>query len=711
MFKDLNLSTVYDSADHHLVDDLMAPLLAESTAYMRGVGYFSSGWLRVAAQGIMGIIENGGKAKFVVSPILDKRDWEAMELGARAKEDNIIRTILEKNIEDLAESLESDTRNCLAWLVSDGLLEFRFALPRDTRSRGDYHDKVGVFTDDNGDKVAIHGSFNDSVKGTLNGEAFSVFCSWKDGHEPYVKQHEERLRALWENSNSQFKVYEIPEASRQGLISLRTSPDRPYSLGKSVELIDFTISNKGPHAPFELYPYQDKAITAWVNAGKTGILDMATGTGKTFTSLAAAAAEYEQAGRLALVILVPYLHLVEQWEEHCKTFGFIPVSCSGEHAGWKVKATSMIQDYCMGSTSNICLIGVHATASLSPFLKIVQKLPTDSTMLIADEAHGLGAHHLKRALFPEAGKRLGLSATPKRWFDEDGTASLFQYFKGVCYSFSLEEAIGKFLVPYEYYPIPIRLDPEENEEYEQLTHRMQILLSNKEKDKKTRSQVERILRERALIVAKASQKLPALISEIQKLLEAYADTGDELRNTLVYCAPGNHKPVLKALAELGLRCREFVHTVNLKERHKVLNQFAAGDIQVLVAIKCLDEGVDVPSTQHAFFLASTTNPREFVQRRGRVLRKSKGKTKAFLRDFIVLPNDSTEASPRDVDRGLLRREMPRFAEFSSAALNCYEARSVVRPLLDQYEMISLLEKKPWDIYHDLLSERNAKGAG
>ena len=230
MLRSLNLEPVYDSAEHDIVQDLMVPCLRESNTYLRGVGFFSSGWLRLAAQGLAGLVANGGRATFVVSPILDASDWEAMRIGAIARDNPVIKAVIGRNIIDLKESLQEETLNTLAWLVADGVLTFLIAILRDRTSGGDYHDKVGLFVDRNGDKVAFHGSFNDSVKGTLNGEAFSVFRSWDSGQTVYVQRHERRLGTLVGDRNGQFEVFAIPDAEKESLIKLRTSGSRPYHL-------------------------------------------------------------------------------------------------------------------------------------------------------------------------------------------------------------------------------------------------------------------------------------------------------------------------------------------------------------------------------------------------------------------------------------------------------------------------------------------------
>ena len=216
MLRDLELAPVYESASSHLIGDLISPLLKQAHDYSRGVGYFSSGWLREASEGIIALVENGGAGRIVTSPILQPEDWAAFHTGDEAKQDALLRASLQIAIEDLADSLQNDTRNTLAWLVADGLLEFRFAVARPEWVGGDYHDKVWLFRDSNDDRVALHGSFNDSVKGTLNGEAISVFKSWVPGQDAYVDLHENRLEQLWSGANAQFVVCTIPEASRAG---------------------------------------------------------------------------------------------------------------------------------------------------------------------------------------------------------------------------------------------------------------------------------------------------------------------------------------------------------------------------------------------------------------------------------------------------------------------------------------------------------------
>jgi len=433
MLKNLTLHPVYDSSEHDIIEDLIVPLLSSSIMYMRGVGFFSSGWLRLAAKGITSLIENGGRCRFVVSPILDERDWAALQVGTLAKQDELLRHALKMNLLSLSVELENNTLNTLSWMIADGLLEFSFAIPRVGTRIGQYHDKVGVFTDRKGDRVAIHGSFNDTVGGSLNGEAFSVFKSWEYGQQDYVQIHNHRLRKLLEEGNDQFRVVTIPEAIKEDFIKYRSSADRPY-----FSPMQGYIPSSEACYPVQLYPFQEEAIDAWNRSDCLGLWEMATGTGKTVTALSAAVSRAKKLGKLFLIILVPYLHLLEQWKRKCEEFGFSAILCSSAHRNWHLDCRSKIQDFNIGVLRTGCLIAVHDTASTERFRKACRHLKGDLSMIIGDEVHGLGAPELQHAMLPVPSMRLGLSATPRRWFDDAGTERIFSYFGKVCYEFPYE---------------------------------------------------------------------------------------------------------------------------------------------------------------------------------------------------------------------------------------------------------------------------------
>ncbi len=710
MLRSLSLLPVYDSSTYDLTRDLLVPLLHMSKEYVRGVGFFSSGWLRVASEGVSDFVRHGGTARIVLSPVLESGDLEALKLGSEARQDEVLRRALERNIEELERSLEEDTLNALAWMVADGVLDFRFALPRRGFEGGNYHDKVGVFTDEAGDMVAFHGSFNDSIQGTLNGEAFSVFKSWELGQRPYVDAHYRRLTSLWHGNNPQFNTHAIPEAVRDQLIRLRSRSARPYSLPEA-SLTRVVYSRDTPGRAVELRGYQEAALQAWLASNCQGLLEMATGVGKTYTALAAAVDRYQALGKLAVIIAVPYLHLLDQWQKDCVQFGFRPNHCSSAHGNWQLNVVSKVQDFSVGGVSALCLLVVHQTAASERFARTIKGLNPEYTMLIGDEVHSLGSHQLRNAMTPRARMRLGLSATPRRWLDPEGSQAITSYFGDICFEFPLGKAVEQgYLAPYEYLPVLASLGPDEMEDYASLSTRIGVLIGDGARLTDENEDLKRLLLKRARIVAGARAKIPKLLSILRDLIQQQGQSRSELKHVLIYCAPGTHSHVLNEVSNLGLRCHEFVHTVSAVERQEILSRFAEGDLQALVAVRCLDEGVDVPATQTAFLLASTSNPREFIQRRGRILRKAEGKNRATVYDFVVVPNSSMIQRRDEMGASLLRREMPRFSEFASAATNFFQARAQIRDILDKYQMLDLLDKKPWEIHAELQAhERDLVG--
>src|SRR6266568_4006630 len=199
--KDLNLLTVMDTSSHDLTSAFFIPLFSNSLRYDRGVGYFSSGWLRINCNGMVAFAKNGGKARWVTSPILDAGDWEALITGDTARSDPIIRVMLERNVANLAETLNKDTLSALAWMVADEIITFKLALPYDKLDQGDFHDKFGIFVDTYGNQVSFNGSYNDSIQGTRNYESIKIFCSWQPAFADLVQDDIQRFERLWNNQD------------------------------------------------------------------------------------------------------------------------------------------------------------------------------------------------------------------------------------------------------------------------------------------------------------------------------------------------------------------------------------------------------------------------------------------------------------------------------------------------------------------------------
>ncbi|MGD9642980.1 MAG: DEAD/DEAH box helicase family protein [Elusimicrobiales bacterium] len=692
MLRDLPLKSVYDSSENDLVSDLMIPLLKNSVRYDRGVGFFTSGWIRLAAKGLEEFADNSGAARLITSPIISKQDFEAMETGDAAKKDGVLYNVLMNSVKDLAAELGQNPLNALSWLIADDILGIKFAIPKGHLSGGDFHDKFAIFEDKSGDRVAIHGSYNDSAHASLNGESFSVFKSWVDGQKDYVDSHDHRFRHMWDDKNPAFNIYDIPAAVKESILQYRVS-SRPYK-AKSTPVPQMVTKEVAP----TLRDYQNEAYDKWEKAGYSGIFEMATGSGKTITAISCADRIRKKHGRIALIVSVPYIHLVDQWAKELEKFSFSPILCSSAHGDWERTLGSKIQDFNLNLTKEICCLVVHKTSSMPQFKDLARSISAQPIFGIFDEVHALGAKDLRSALLETFTHKIGLSATPERWFDDSGTAVLTKYFNGSCFEFTLEDAINRgFLVPYEYIPHLVELTESEFSDYVLLSKDIsRAFASNREIN--DNPYLQSLLRKRTALINSAGNKQAAFLTVLNEELKKAKSTGKEFSHALVYSPKGEHLEYLRMVSDSGLKAYEFVAGIPANKRQEVLAQFSAGALQTLVAIRCLDEGVDVPSTKTAFIIASSTNPREFVQRRGRILRKSDGKAKAIIHDFIAIPPLTGSSSDFTYKQSMLKREIPRFAEFASLALNRFEAQSMISKVLAKFESLELMTIKPWEVY-------------
>jgi hypothetical protein len=516
--KTIILPPFMDTSKNDIIQEFFNPALACSVKYDRGVGFFSAAWLRISAKGMAAFAANEGKARWVTSPILSAVDWEALQKGDAARQDEILKAALDVNLDELERSLEAETLSALAWLVADGILDFRLAMPRNKLEQGDFHDKFGIFTDAEGNQVSFNGSYNDSIQGTRNYESIKIFCSWQSVLALLVNADAERFERLWSNKDQNGQVLNLTDAARERIVRLRTQ-DRPYPEPKQEEL-KFEINEpSGPKprkptipshpATITLHDYQDEAIKEWFAHDCRGLLEMATGTGKTITALAASVMLFEREGRLALVMTVPYQHLVDQWNTESQLFGYRPVLAYQSRSRWFDEFNQQIMDFYGGYRQVISVITTHTTFSSPEFQQCLSRLKQPA-MLLADEAHHLGAERARQSYPEQIPFRLALSATPDRWFDDEGTACLRQYFGETVFSFPLEKAIGVSLTPYYYYPHLVELTLEEMERYEELSAKIAQMAG---RDDETAQQSLKLLLIRRAEAAKKLTELSILIDE------------------------------------------------------------------------------------------------------------------------------------------------------------------------------------------------------
>jgi superfamily II DNA or RNA helicase len=432
----------------------------------------------------------------------------------------------------------------------------------------------------------------------------------------------------------------------------------------------------------EARPYQREAISKWLNAGGTGMLRMATGTGKTVTALLAASHVAEAVGEsFLLVVAVPYQHLVDQWASDLREFGADPVLAYQSRRGWQPRLERELLELNNGLRDGCVVVTTHRTLSGEPAQQTLRR-GQGRSMLIGDEVHHLGAEHTQKALMDEFDLRLALSATPERWYDEEGTQALGEYFGGTVFEYGLDEAIAAgFLCEYYYVPHIVTLQDDEMEEYLRLTSKIgRLMASAGDEDGVVldgNQALQTALFKRARLIGTAREKLDLLVDLFER--------GTDHRYSLVYCGGGSmgvdeegERHVDETTQILrdacGLTVERFTAREDQGTREQLLSAFEAGEIEVLTSIRCLDEGVDVPATRTAYLLASTSNPRQYVQRRGRILRQHEGKQFAVIHDFIAVPDPSRHPEllseeKYSAERTLIRKELERVSMFADSARN------------------------------------------
>jgi DNA phosphorothioation system restriction enzyme len=430
--------------------------------------------------------------------------------------------------------------------------------------------------------------------------------------------------------------------------------------------------------------YQIEACEAWMRNEGKGFLVMATGSGKTIVALACVVRLLRELGKLFVVVACPFQHLVDQWAKEAKRFGFRPILAYRSRETWQKPLNTAILDYKLGNRENVFVITTHSTFIGEPMQDSLSRLKGPS-LFVADEVHHLGATEGRKNLPDLFIYRMGLSATPRRWFDEQGTTALEEYFGPTVFEFPLKAAIEEgCLSEYYYYPHLVELTEDELEDYEELTKKIAQLFDSGSIPGEDPF-LDALLRKRSDILNRASNKIIALAQLVSE--------EQNLHHALFYCVPAQIDEVISLLGkELGIRVHRFTVEESNDERQQLLNSFASGELQALVAIRCLDEGVDVPSTHVAYLLASSSNPREFIQRRGRILRKAVGKPYAVIHDMIAVPSFSYHAKTRsresfNTERRILKRELARFREFAEASNNPFEATQVIWDIAKAYNLL------------------------
>ena len=665
MLPDIQLRNYYRSDRNNLLRDFYIPCIKESVKYDRAVGYFSSWTLSAAASGLEPFIASGGEMRLVASPFLTREDAAAIETGYAQREE-IIAKALVRGLRIPAPDPVNERIGYLAWLISEDRLSIKIALVERSDKVGIYHEKIGVFADEKKNAVAFTGSANESIGGLIaNFESVEVYRSWRESDSERVAQKMEDFTALWEEKTPMLQVFDFPEAARRELLNFRPT----VQPGKSAKVDDIdgfvldtacleallapVVETKRHYLKIDLKERQSRARHRWNDAAQRGIFAMATGTGKTITALGCA---IDVPDLQMVIVSVPTSELVSQWcnEIATRTSLRAPIVIGGDSSTWMEPLFTKLKLLHRNKIANdklpVVLVGTYSELSKKRFSELIADaggLP-EATMLIADEVHNVGAGTFRNIMREDIRYRLGLSATPVRPHDEEGTEHVLDYFGGVVFEFGLKDAIDAgILCEYDYHVCPVLLDHEEYKEFKVLSAR---IASNRESGT---GHADFWSIKRGEILKSASAKIPRLKSITKE---------HDLRRGMIYCADIEHATEAAGLlATAGLRVARY--SSDDHDRKQLLTSFAKNEIECLVAVKCLDEGVDVPSCSVGVILASDTSERQFVQRRGRILRWAPKKQVAKLIDVLVLPPVEDKITPP------IQSEIDRIIAISKAARN------------------------------------------
>ncbi len=697
---DLHIAKEYRNLKCDVINDFYVPILSNAVMYKRAVGFFNSAALYEMAIGLRHLVEKQGKMELIVSPRLTEEDIQSINLGYKTREEVIERALL-RDFDEPKNKTEFRKLNLLANLIAEGILDIKVAFKINANSAGIFHEKIGIVIDAEGNKVAFTGSMNETYSGLLqNYESIDVFCSWRDEDYDRVNIKENAFDNLWDNLDTAMEVIPFPKVAVERLNSYKVEKTEPLCVEIQNEDDSQDVFFKIPDN-VDLYDYQREAIESWKNNNYCGIFDMATGAGKTFTALGALSALSKNLNNhIAVVIVAPYQHLVEQWVEDIIQFTVKPiVAYSYPGQKWRKQFSDAVTAYNVGAIDNFCVIATNATFSLNDFQSILQKFKKNFAFVV-DEAHNFGAVKLSSLLPKKARYRLALSATIERFRDEEGTNKLRKYFGKTCISFSLKEAIQKgFLTSYYYHPVVVYLNADEYEQYQEITKTIIRNGGASQENIDKNPYIEMLLIKRARIISGCKEKVPKLV----EVMKPYRTDN----YILVYCGATKYdndssdlkdddevrqiEEVNKRLYyELGMKVHKFTSEENKEERDEIKRMFASGtELQVITAIKCLDEGVNIPSIKKAFILASSTNPKEYIQRRGRVLRRAKGKEYAEIFDFITLPRPLEEVQfcseeELSCDLSLVRKEFLRMIDFAETARNPFEIDKLKEDIQNAY---------------------------
>lgn len=680
--RDVDILPAYSTDDgKDLLDSFYNPVLECAVKYDRVTGFFSPKVFAIAARGFRKCVENNCKIRIITSVCVEDETWDA--INESTKLSNVSRCLDDYTLDSVHDELDYNYLQLFMYLYSTGILEMKVAAVRE--GNGIFHEKIGIITDSFEDSVSFSGSNNETANGWINNiEEFKVFKDWEPVQATYCAIDKKKFETYWDGESNRFKVLTLDKAESEGLIRKTLEPDITIEeIKKRIYEQENVKLYGGGNKPRtrQLRPYQKDAIAHWKNSNYISIFEMATGTGKTFTTVSALKQFREGNSSLHCVVGVPLISLLVQWRgELLSNFGEdlkIIVASSSVDNDWRKELSDLTIRLKMGLKTDFAILVPYVTLSNEDFVSKIRRIGADGMVFLADEMHNLVTERAMAVLSEEIFKyRLGLSATPVRLWAPKESKIVTAFFGDDPYIFSLEKAILEgFLVPYNYYVKPVHLTIDEFEDYCGISKEIgrYSAMGNQYKD----SELNALLK-RARIKKNAENKILALsgvIAENKKI--------GPISHSLFYVDNSEMlEKVQKTLLEYNIVSSKFTGEEDLATREDIIDAIRRKDINAIVAIKCLDEGVDIPSARNAYFISSNTDSREYIQRLGRVLRRDEksGKTHSNIYDFIVLPPSNmrfSDVSERTIARNLVRNEVIRAKFFCELAKNAESAREEV----------------------------------
>ena len=684
-----NIKPLYFLPNDAFSEDVLIPAFRLSQKADCMMGFFSSDALSALAPGLATYINYSRYSfRLIVSPFLRHNDLEAIEKGFRTP-DEIVEDIFEPLIitDDL---IQRHTLKCLSYLLKVGRIEMKFALIKNAL----FHPKVWLFENQH-DVIAAHGSSNMTLAGIQrNFEQITVSKSWTDPTQRYIiEKFRYKFDRLWDDKEDECYIISIPQALKDSILcsyptnnppSERDYRDLYYRATEKVKapsiaegsasfissefsIPDWIVYESGP------FKHQGQAVRAWTSSDFKGVLEMATGSGKTIAAMIAAFSIYEIHQPILIVVAAPYIPLIDQWCGEIGQFKVKTTNLAGAgNAAERIRLIQQVKRRLRTGISDVeAIVVTHVTLCSEDFFDAISSFECPR-LLIADEAHNLGRRGFINNPPEYYEFRLGLSATPVRQYDEEGTEAIFDFFGPVVFRFSLKEAIGQCLVEYDYHVHPCNLSKNEMDQWHDLTEKIKKNLWRKE-DGKPDDYLAKLYRDRRELLETVESKVSTLASLLDRL------DLNSLKYTLIYAsdkAPEQLEQINHLLRDKGVLFHQLTaeETANHDKTRHIIESFQQGEIQVLTAKRVLDEGVNIPQICQAFILASTTVERQWTQRRGRLLRTCNaiGKTHSIIHDFIAVPPDMKRGLDTDT-RSLIRSELSRIHEFASLARNAGRA--------------------------------------